>query len=313
MESDVRQGSALGRSVRSMDGGSEMGRATVILDGKKLAEQMRAEMAQEVRSLKERGCQPVLGTLLVGDDPGSVAYVKAKHADCRQVGIGSVEKKLPADASPREVESVIDELNEDPAVTGFIVQLPLPRHLDETELLARIDPSKDVDGLHPENLGRLVLGEPRFLPCTPRGICELLAHYGVPIEGAEVVVLGRGRTVGRPLSILMSQKGAMGNATVTLCHTRTVDVTEHTRRADIVVAAMGVPGMLKGDHIRPGATVVDVGITRTQDGLVGDVDRSSVEGVAGYLAPMPGGVGPMTRAMLLRNTIDAASRNLGSG
>lgn len=290
-----------------------MDRATVILDGKKLAEQMRAEMAQEVRSLEERGCRPVLATLLVGDDPGSVAYVRAKHADCRQVGIGSVEKKLPADASPREVESVIDELNEDPAVTGFIVQLPLPRHLDETELLARIDPSKDVDGLHPDNLGRLVLGEPRFLPCTPRGICELLAHYGVPIEGSEVVVLGRGRTVGRPLSILMSQKGAMGNATVTLCHTRTVDVTQHTQRADIVVAAMGVPRMLRGEHIRPGAVVVDVGITRTQDGLVGDVDRSSVEGVAGYLAPMPGGVGPMTRAMLLRNTLDAAIRNLGSG
>jgi methylenetetrahydrofolate dehydrogenase (NADP+)/methenyltetrahydrofolate cyclohydrolase len=282
--------------------------STSILDGKKLAEELRSEMAAEVERLAAAGHRPTLGTVLVGDDPGSVAYVRAKHSDCRQIGIASVERHLPASASQREVEAVVDELNEDPAVTGFIVQLPLPSHIDETAVLERIDPAKDVDGLHPHNLGRLALGEPTFLPCTPRGICELLMHYGVKIEGAEVVILGRGRTVGRPLSILMSSKGPMGNATVTLCHTRTSDLAGHTRRADIVVSAMGVPGLIDASYIKPGAAVIDVGITRTEEGLVGDVDRSSVEGVAGFLAPMPGGVGPMTRAMLLRNTLEAARR-----
>lgn len=282
--------------------------ATTILDGKALAAEIRRRIAEEAARLTAEGRPPKLGTILVGEDPGSVAYVHAKHKDCAEVGIGSVERTLPESASREEIEAVVDELNDDPSVSGFIVQLPLPPHVDEAAILNRIDPSKDVDGLHPANLGRLALEAPLFLPCTPLGICTLLEHYGVKIEGAEVVILGRGRTVGRPLSMLLSSRGRFGNATVTLCHTRTRDVMAHVKRADIVVAAMGVAGMIGGRYIKPGAAVVDVGITRTSMGLVGDVDRESVEGVAGWLAPMPGGVGPMTRAMLLQNTLEAARR-----
>jgi methylenetetrahydrofolate dehydrogenase (NADP+)/methenyltetrahydrofolate cyclohydrolase len=281
---------------------------TIILDGKSLAAEIRTEIARDAARLREEGRPASLATVLVGEDPGSVAYVRAKHKDCAEVGIESVERTLPESASQAEIEAVVEELNQDPAVSGFIVQLPLPPHIDESAVLRRIDPSKDVDGLHPQNLGRLALDDPLFLPCTPLGICTLLEHYGVPIEGADAVILGRGRTVGRPLSMLLSSRSAVGNATVTLCHTRTRDLMSHVKRADIVVAAMGVAGMIEGSHIKEGAAVVDVGITRTAGGLVGDVDRESVEGIAGWLAPMPGGVGPMTRAMLLRNTIEAARR-----
>lgn len=276
------------------------------MDGRALAAEVRARVAEEVKVLESEGIRPGLGTLLVGDDPGSASYVRGKHRDCEEVGIASVACELPANATQEAVEKAIDELNGDPKVSAFIVQLPLPAGLDEDKALARIDPSKDADGLHPFNLGRLVLQSPGVLPCTPRGICELLKHYGVPVDGAEVVIIGRGKTVGRPLGLLLSMKREIGNATVTTCHTGTNDLAEHARRADILVTASGVPKMVTGDWIKPGAAVFDVGITRSDEGLVGDVERNSVEAVAGWLAPMPGGVGPMTRAMLLVNTIEAA-------
>lgn len=280
------------------------------MDGKALAATVRARLAEEVKCLKSDGIEPGLGTLLVGDDPGSASYVRGKHRDCQEVGIASVACELPASASQGDVEAAIDELNRDSKVSAFIVQLPLPAGLDEDRALARIDPSKDADGLHPFNLGRLVLQSPGALPCTPRGICELLKHYDIPVDGADVVIIGRGKTVGRPLGLLLSMKREVGNATVTICHTGTKDLVEHARRADILVTASGVPKMVTGEWVKPGAAVVDVGITRAEDGLVGDVERDSVEGVAGWLAPMPGGVGPMTRAMLLVNTIEAARSRL---
>ena len=254
-------------------------------------------------ALAARGVRPGLGTVLVGDDPGSRAYVNGKHRDCAEVGIASIRRDLPADTTQEQVEAVVDELNADPACTGYIVQLPLPAGVDANRVLSRIDPDKDADGLHPLNLGRLVLGEPGPLPCTPRGIVELLRRYDVPIAGADVTVIGRGITVGRALGLLLTRRSE--NATVTLCHTGTKDLAGHTSRADIVVVAAGRPGLLTADMIRPGAAVLDVGITRTDAGLVGDV-APEVREVAGYLAPMPGGVGPMTRAMLLANVVDAA-------
>jgi len=246
--------------------------------------------------------------VLVGDDPGSRAYVAGKHRDSAQVGIASIRRELPASATQQQVEAVVDELNADPACTGYIVQLPLPPGLDALAVLHRIDPAKDADGLHPVNLGRLVLGEPGPLPATPRGIVALLRRFGVPIDGAEVTVIGRGITVGRSLGLLLTRRSE--NATVTLCHTGTRHLAAHTRRADIVVAAAGRPGLLSPGMVRPGAAVVDVGITRTDAGLAGDV-APEVARVAGYLAPVPGGVGPMTRAMLLANLIDAAERQAG--
>src|SRR5712692_703776 len=246
-----------------------------------------------------------LATVLVGDDPGSRAYVNGKHRDSIQVGIVSIRRDLPADATQEEVEAVVDELNSDPACTGYLVQLPLPAGLDANRVLSLIDPGKDADGLHPLNLGRLVLGEPGPLPCTPRGIVELLRRYEVPIAGADVTVIGRGITVGRSLGLLLTRRSE--NATVTLCHTGTRDLAAHTRGADIVVAAAGRPGLLTADMVKPGAAVLDVGITRTDAGLTGDVAADVAE-VAGFLAPMPGGVGPMTRAMLLANVVDAAAK-----
>ena len=255
---------------------------------------------------------PGLGTVLVGDDPGSRAYVDGKHRDCAEVGIASIRRDLPATATQAEVEAVVAELNADPACTGFMVQLPLPKGLDEQRVLELIDPEKDADGLHPINLGRLVLGVPAPLPCTPRGIVELLRRYDVPLAGAEVVVIGRGTTVGRPLGLLLTRRSE--NATVTLCHTGTRDLAAHTRGADIVIVrGAGVPGLLTADMVKPGAAVLDVGITRVvaaEEGrtrLVGDVSPE-VAAVAGYLAPMPGGVGPMTRAMLLTNVVELAER-----
>jgi methylenetetrahydrofolate dehydrogenase (NADP+)/methenyltetrahydrofolate cyclohydrolase len=243
--------------------------------------------------------------VLVGDDPGSHAYVNGKHRDCAAAGIASIRRDLPADASQEQVEAVVEELNADPLCTGYLVQLPLPPGLDAYSVLAKMNPAKDADGLHPVSLGRLVLGEPGPLPCTPRGIVALLRRFGVPIGGAEVTVVGRGITVGRSLGLLLTRRSE--NATVTLCHTGTRNLAEHTRRADIVIMAAGRPGLLTPDMIRPGAAVVDVGITRTDAGLAGDVAPGAAE-VAGYLAPVPGGVGPMTRAMLLANVVEAAER-----
>ncbi|MDP3972220.1 MAG: bifunctional methylenetetrahydrofolate dehydrogenase/methenyltetrahydrofolate cyclohydrolase [Candidatus Nanopelagicales bacterium] len=273
------------------------------LDGKLIASEIKAELAGRVDALRRQGLKPGLGTLLVGDDPGSRAYVAGKHRDCAEVGIESIRVDLPADASFADVSAAIDDLNSDPACTGFIVQLPLPRGLDENELLARMNPTKDADGLHPCSLGRLVLGAPGPLPCTPRGIVELLRRYDVPIAGAQVCVIGRGVTVGRPLGLLLTRRSE--NATVTLCHTGTRDLAAQIRVADIVVAAAGVPRLVTREQVKPGAAVLDVGITRTPDGLVGDVDPGVAE-VAGFLAPMPGGVGPMTRAMLLLNVVETA-------
>jgi methylenetetrahydrofolate dehydrogenase (NADP+)/methenyltetrahydrofolate cyclohydrolase len=276
-----------------------------ILDGKATAASIRAEVATRVAELGLRGVTPGLGTVLVGDDPGSHAYVRAKHRDCAEVGIASIQRELPATATQAEVEEVVAELNADPSCTGYIVQLPLPRGLDANRVLELMDPAKDADGLHPTNLGRLVLGQQGPLPCTPRGVVELLRRHDVATAGADVCILGRGVTVGRPLGLLLTRKTE--NATVTLCHTGTKDVADHMRRADIVVAAAGQPRMVTADMVKPGAVVLDVGITRTEQGLVGDVEPS-VHEVASWVAPMPGGVGPMTRAMLLLNVLEAAER-----
>ncbi|MGH3486402.1 MAG: bifunctional methylenetetrahydrofolate dehydrogenase/methenyltetrahydrofolate cyclohydrolase [Actinopolymorphaceae bacterium] len=279
-----------------------------ILDGKATAAAIRAELTGRVEALTARGVTPGLGTVLVGDDPGSHAYVRGKHRDCAQVGIASFQVELPDTATQEEVEAEVARLNADPACTGFIVQLPLPKGLDANRVLARMDPAKDADGLHPVNLGWLVHGKTAPLPCTPRGIVELLRRYDVELAGAEVCVIGRGITVGRPLGLILTRRSE--NSTVTLCHTRTKDLSAHIRRADIVVAAAGVPGLVTAGMIRPGAAVLDVGITRTDAGLVGDVDPG-VREVAGWLAPMPGGVGPMTRAMLLTNVVEAGEAAAG--
>jgi methylenetetrahydrofolate dehydrogenase (NADP+)/methenyltetrahydrofolate cyclohydrolase len=281
-----------------------------ILDGKATAAQVRADLKERVAALAARGVVPGLGTILVGDDPGSRAYVAGKHRDCAQVGIASIRRDLPADATQAQVEEAVLELNEDPACTGYIVQLPLPAGLDDKRVLHLMDPEKDADGLHPVNLGKLVLGEDGPLPCTPRGIVMLLRRYGVEIAGAEVTIVGRGITVGRALGLLLTRRSE--NATVTLCHTGTKDLAAHTRAADIVVVAAGRPGLLTADMVRPGAAVLDVGITRTESGLVGDVAPDVAE-VAGWIAPMPGGVGPMTRAMLLANVVEAAEHKLATG
>jgi methylenetetrahydrofolate dehydrogenase (NADP+) / methenyltetrahydrofolate cyclohydrolase len=276
-----------------------------ILDGKALAETIKAELRSRVSALAERGVVPGLGTVLVGDDPGSHAYVRGKHRDCAQVGIASIQVELPASTSQEQLASVIAGLNADSACTGYIVQLPLPGHLDDNAALALVDPDKDADGLHPVNLGKLVLGVPGPLPCTPRGIVELLRRNGLGLNGAEVCVIGRGTTVGRPLGLMLTRKSE--NATVTLCHTGTVELARHTRQADIVVAAAGWPGLVTAEMIKPGAVCVDVGITRTDAGLIGDLDPS-VREVASWVAPMPGGIGPMTRAMLLSNVVERAEQ-----
>jgi methylenetetrahydrofolate dehydrogenase (NADP+)/methenyltetrahydrofolate cyclohydrolase len=283
--------------------------AAIILDGKATAATIKAELATRVAALKQVGVHPGLGTILVGDDPGSHSYVGGKHRDCAEVGIASIRRDLAGDASQDDVERAVRELNDDPACTGYIVQLPLPKGLDPHRVLALMDPDKDADGLHPMNLGRLVLGEDAPLPCTPRGIVELLRRYDVPIGGAEVVVVGRGVTVGRPLGLLLTRRSE--NATVTLCHTGTRDLHSHLARADIIVAAAGVPGLVSADVVKPGAAVLDVGITRTDLGLVGDVSPEVAE-VAGHLAPMPGGTGPMTRAMLLANVVERAEVQAGA-
>ena len=290
----------------------------VVLDGVATAAAIKAELAQRVVELKKQGIHPGLGTLLVGDDPASRSYVAGKHRDCAEVGIESIRVDLPATASEQDVRDAIEALNADPLVTGYIVQLPLPNGIDENAMLELIDPAKDADGLHPTNLGRLVLtvdpsassGRPAPLPCTPAGIVEILRRYDVPLSGRHVVIVGRGLTVGRPLGLLLTRKGI--DATVTLTHSRTRDLEAEVRRADIVIAAVGVPGLIKAEWVKPGAAVLDVGITRVVDEetgkarLKGDVDPA-VREVAGFLSPVPGGVGPMTRALLVQNVVDAAT------
>ncbi|PJJ61914.1 bifunctional methylenetetrahydrofolate dehydrogenase/methenyltetrahydrofolate cyclohydrolase [Compostimonas suwonensis] len=287
----------------------------VVLDGVATASAVKSELIERITALKAQGVVPGLGTLLVGDDPGSRSYVAGKHRDCAEVGIESIRIDLPETASAADIRAAIADLNASPSVTGYIIQLPLPKGIDENAMLELIDPAKDADGLHPTNLGRLVLGVDGELdsplPCTPAGIVEMLTRYGVSIPGTHVVVVGRGLTVGRPLGLLLTRKGV--DATVTLTHSRTVDLAAEVRRADVVVAAVGVPALIKPDWVKPGAAVLDVGITRVVDDetgkakLTGDVDPAVAE-VAGFLSPVPGGVGPMTRAMLLANVVEAAER-----
>ena len=277
--------------------------SAVILDGKATAQTIKNNLAQRVAALKAKGINPGLGTILVGDDAGSHAYVNGKHKDCAEVGISSIRIDLPKTATQADVMNAITKLNNDPNCTGFIVQLPLPKGLDGNLALEAMDPDKDADGLHPSNLGKLVLGQDGPLPCTPRGIIELLRAYKIELNGANIVIIGRGVTVGRPLGLLLTRKTE--NATVTLCHTGTKDLTSHLINADIVIAAAGVPHLVKASMIKKGAALVDVGITRTENGLVGDIDPQ-VKDVAGFFSPMPGGTGPMTRAMLLTNVVERA-------
>ena len=277
--------------------------SAIILDGKATATIIKEELRQIVSTMKRK---PGLGTVLVGDDPGSHSYVGGKHKDCAEVGINSIRIDLPATASQNDVLAAIKDLNNSGECTGYIVQLPVPKGINTNLLLESIDPAKDADGLHPLNLGKLVIGEKAPLPCTPRGILELLTRYSLSTSGKEVVVMGRGLTVGRPLALLLSQKGS--DATVTITHTKTVDVISHTKRADIIVAAIGSAHFLRAEMIKPGAIVLDVGITRTEAGLLGDV-HPDVAKIAAAIAPMPGGVGPMTRAMLLANVVEMAQIN----
>lgn len=273
------------------------------LDGKATLATIKEELRERIAALKARGITPGLGTVLVGDDPGSQWYVNAKHKDCAEVGITSIRKDLPATATQAEVEAVIDELNDDENCTGFLIQQPTG--LDEVALLSRVKPEKDVDGLHPVNLGKLVLGEEAPLPCTPMGVIELLRRYDVPLNGAEVVVVGRGLTVGRPLGLILTRRSE--NATAILCHTGTKDLAAHTKNADVIVAAAGVPGLITKDMVKQGAAVLDVGVSRVDGKVAGDIAPDVAE-VAGFMSPNPGGVGPMTRALLLTNVVEAAER-----
>ncbi|MEV6673420.1 bifunctional methylenetetrahydrofolate dehydrogenase/methenyltetrahydrofolate cyclohydrolase [Streptomyces sp. NPDC051162] len=282
-----------------------------ILDGKATAAAIKSELTTRVEALKAKGVTPGLGTLLVGDDPGSKWYVAGKHRDCAQVGIASIQRELPDTATQEEIEAVVRELNDNPECTGYIVQLPLPKGIDTNRVLELMDPAKDADGLHPMSLGRLVLGVPGPLPCTPNGIIELLRHHKVEINGAHVVVVGRGITVGRSIGLLLTRRSE--NATVTLCHTGTRDLSAQLRQADIIVAAAGVGHLIKPEDVKPGAAVLDVGVSRDGDGkIMGDVDPGVSE-VAAWISPNPGGVGPMTRALLLVNVVEAAERAAGIG
>jgi methylenetetrahydrofolate dehydrogenase (NADP+)/methenyltetrahydrofolate cyclohydrolase len=295
----------------------EAGVTAKILDGKATAAEIKAELKERVARLREQGVVPGLGTILVGDDPGSQWYVAGKHRDCAEVGIASIRRDLPADISQAELEAVVEELNDDPDCTGFIVQLPLPPHIDTDAILELVDPAKDADGLHPTNLGRLVLNVNRPittpLPCTPRGVIDLMLRHGIDLRGKDVVVVGRGVTVGRAIGSLLTRREY--NATVTLTHTGTADLDAHLRRADIIVAAAGVAGLVSADNVKPGAVVLDVGVSRIEDPVTGkskvagDVAADVAE-VASWISPNPGGVGPMTRALLLQNVVESAERAL---
>lgn len=277
--------------------------AAITLDGKKYRDEIFEDLKTRVDALKAKGITPGLATVLVGEDPASQSYVRMKHKDCEQIGVKSIRKDLPADVTQEELNAVIDELNNDPACTGYIVQLPLPKHLDENAVLERIDPAKDADGLHPVNLGKLVLNEPAPLPCTPNGAISLLRRYDIPLDGAKVVVIGRGVTVGRPIGLMLTRRSE--NATVTLCHTGTKDLKAETTKADVIVAAAGQPHMLTKDMIKPGAAILDVGVSRLDGKLAGDVHPEAWE-VAGAISPNPGGVGPLTRAFLVHNVVERA-------
>jgi len=286
-----------------------------IIDGKQIAESMRAELKAEVAALAAKGIIPGLGVILVGDDPASKSYVTAKQKACEEIGIYSDDNRLPASTSQKALISLIQKMNHDPKIHGILTQLPLPKHIDESEVLLAIDPAKDVDGFHPENIGKMVTGHKTYLPCTPHGVVQLLIRSGVKIEGANVVIVGRSNIVGKPLANILMQKSATGNATVTVCHTRTKNIADHTKRADIIIAAAGCPNTIKADMIKDGAVVIDVGVNRIDDPskkagyrLVGDVDFEHVKEKASLITPVPGGVGPMTITMLLYNTVEAAKR-----
>ncbi len=291
-----------------------------IIDGKQVAADMRAELEEEVAKLKENGIVPGLGVVLVGEDPASQSYVRAKERACEKIGIYSDDNRLPAETSQEDLVALIKKMNADPKINGILVQLPLPKHLNESEVLLTINPDKDVDGFHPLNVGKMMVGEKTFLPCTPHGIIQLLIRSGVTIEGANVVIVGRSNIVGKPLANILIQKNATGNATVTVCHTRTKDLSHHTKQADIVIAAAGRPNTITADMIKEGAVVIDVGINRVEDAtkekgyrLVGDVDFEKVMEKASLITPVPGGVGPMTITMLLYNTVESARRAAGLG
>jgi methylenetetrahydrofolate dehydrogenase (NADP+)/methenyltetrahydrofolate cyclohydrolase len=289
--------------------------SAIIIDGKQVAADIRAELKAKVEKLKATtGITPGLAVVLVGDDPASKSYVTAKEKACAEIGLYSDDNRLPADCSQEHLLQLIDRLNRDPRIHGILVQLPLPKHIDETQVIMAIDPAKDVDGFHPVNVGRMVIGEKAFLPCTPHGVLQLLQRSGIKTAGAHAVIVGRSNIVGKPLANLLLQKTASGNATVTICHTGTRDLAHFTRQADIVIAAAGRPNTITADMIRPGAAVIDVGVNRVEDPqaprgyrLVGDVDFEAVRAKASYLTPVPGGVGPMTITMLLHNTVQAAS------
>ncbi len=290
--------------------------AAKIIDGKQIAADMRAKLKAEVAALAKKGIVPGLGVILVGDDPASHSYVTAKQKACSEIGIYSADNRLPASASQKELIALIGKMNKDPKIHGILVQLPLPKHIDEQEVLLSIDPAKDIDGFHPVNVGKMVQGQKIFLPCTPHGIIQLLIHSGVKIEGTNVVIVGRSNIVGKPLANILMQKSPLGNATVTVCHTKTKNIAEHTKRADIVIAAAGSVNTITADMIKAGAVVIDVGVNRVDDPskkagyrLVGDVDFERVKEKASLITPVPGGVGPMTITMLLYNVVDAARQS----
>ena len=289
-----------------------------IIDGKQVAADMRVELKDEVAKLKEKGIVPGLGVILVGEDPASQSYVRAKERACEDIGIYSDNNRLPAETSQEELMGLVEKMNKDPKINGILVQLPLPKGLNEAEVLLAIDPAKDVDGFHPVNVGKMVVGEKAFLPCTPHGVIQLLKRSGVTIEGAEVVIVGRSNIVGKPLANMLIQKKPNANATVTVCHTRTKDLTYHTKRADIVIAAAGRPNTVTADMVKEGVVVIDVGVNRVEDAtkkkgyrLVGDVDFEAVKEKASFITPVPGGVGPMTITMLLYNTVESAKKAAG--
>jgi methylenetetrahydrofolate dehydrogenase (NADP+)/methenyltetrahydrofolate cyclohydrolase len=292
--------------------------AAQIIDGKQVAAEMRAELKTEVAKLKEQGIVPGLGVILVGEDPASQSYVRAKERACEELGIYSDDNRLPADTTQQDLIALVNQMNNDPKINGILVQLPLPKGLNESEVLLAIAPEKDVDGFHPMNVGKMMVGEKAFLPCTPHGVIQLLLRSGVTIEGAKVVIVGRSNIVGKPLANMLIQKNAKGNATVTVCHTRTADLAWHTRQADIVIAAAGRPNTITADMVKDGVVVIDVGVNRVEDAtkkkgyrLVGDVDFEAVKEKASLITPVPGGVGPMTITMLLYNTVESAKRAAG--
>jgi methylenetetrahydrofolate dehydrogenase (NADP+)/methenyltetrahydrofolate cyclohydrolase len=292
--------------------------AAKIIDGKQIAADMQAELKEEVAKLKQEGIVPGLGVILVGDDPASQSYVTAKERACAELGIYSDDNRLPADTTQRDLIALINRMNADPKIHGILVQLPLPKHLDESEVLLAISPDKDVDGFHPTNIGKMVAGQPAFLPCTPHGVIKLLQRSGVKVEGAHVVIVGRSNIVGKPIANMLVQKNKNGNATVTVCHTKTANIANHTRQADIIIAAAGRPNTITADMVKDGVVVIDVGINRLEDKtakrgyrLVGDVDFEAVKEKASLITPVPGGVGPMTITMLLHNTVESAKKTAG--